>query len=367
MPDVGLSYNMLIINNSLDRRCNSKTWSGSATDEPMFDCGFTGHEHLYASDLINMNGRVYDPMTSSFLSPDNYVQDPTSQQGFNRYAYCFYNPLKYVDPTGERASGPDFRMMAAMIERMIREQCYNKWRDFLMGMGCISMIDINGSWGEFGWCKGISGSGNNSGGSSIALKNENGEMIADTSGPMMVGDDYKKKCAELGITPGEPIPEDKRNDEFLRLFQETFFPNMPMDLIREFTCENVPFDFNSEKYSGVEGVTKPIPYESLQGKSLFSGISDVYFNQDLVSCSPEDLYYTMGHEFVHVSQCSELACVEFRFTTCLNSAMDYWAYSWQCANGGRVIGYNPPSYNCLNIYKNLNYINFKWTCNLIHP
>ena len=136
-----------------------------------------------------MNGRVYES-----------AQDPTSQQGFNRYAYCFYNPLKYVDPTGERASGPDFRMMAAMIERMIREQCYNKWRDFLMGMGCISMIDINGSWGEFNWCKGGSGSGNSGGGSSIAPKNENGEMIADTSGPM-TGDGDPTHTKRDGKTP----------------------------------------------------------------------------------------------------------------------------------------------------------------------
>ena len=76
------------------------------TDEPLFDRGFTGHEHLYNFGLINMNGRVYDPYMSTFLSPDNYVQDSTSQQGFNHYAYCFYNPLKYVDPTGERAFGP---------------------------------------------------------------------------------------------------------------------------------------------------------------------------------------------------------------------------------------------------------------------
>ena len=52
-----------------------------------------------------MNGRMYDPLLSSFLSPDNYMHDPTSQQGFNRYAYCMYNPLKYVDPSGERQMG----------------------------------------------------------------------------------------------------------------------------------------------------------------------------------------------------------------------------------------------------------------------
>ena len=71
------------------------------TDEPMFDRGFTGYEHLYAFGLINMNGRVYDPQMSSFLSPDNFIQCPDNPQNFNRYAYCVYNPLKYVDPSGE--------------------------------------------------------------------------------------------------------------------------------------------------------------------------------------------------------------------------------------------------------------------------
>ena len=66
-----------------------------------FDRGFTGHEHLVDFDLINMNGRVYDPFTSSFLSVDNYVQDPSYTQNFNRYAYCMNNPLKYTDPDGE--------------------------------------------------------------------------------------------------------------------------------------------------------------------------------------------------------------------------------------------------------------------------
>ena len=81
---------------------NPNTWTGSFTGRPMFDRGFTGHEHAYAFGLINMNGRMYDPVTSSFLSVDQYVQSPDNAQGFNRYAYCMNNPLRYVDPSGWR-------------------------------------------------------------------------------------------------------------------------------------------------------------------------------------------------------------------------------------------------------------------------
>ncbi|GAB6013456.1 RHS repeat protein, partial [Viscerimonas tarda] len=51
--------------------------------------GYTGHEHLPEFSLINMNGRVYDPVLGRFLSPDPYVQMPDFSQNFNRYSYCF--------------------------------------------------------------------------------------------------------------------------------------------------------------------------------------------------------------------------------------------------------------------------------------
>ena len=57
---------------------DADTWTGTGTEAPMFDRGYTGHEHLDAFGLINMNGRCYDPMMSSFLSVDAYLQDPTS-------------------------------------------------------------------------------------------------------------------------------------------------------------------------------------------------------------------------------------------------------------------------------------------------
>ena len=81
------------------------TYVGTS-NKPLFDRGFTGHEHLCHFSLINMNGRMYDPVTSSFLSADRYVQDPTSAMGFNRYAYCMYNPLRFVDPTGLQMKKP---------------------------------------------------------------------------------------------------------------------------------------------------------------------------------------------------------------------------------------------------------------------
>ncbi len=83
-------------------RRNPDTWQ--LTDNPDLSFtsrGFTGHEHIDEFGLINMNGRVYDPITGQFLSPDNYVQMPDYSLGFNRYAYALNNPLIYTDPNGE--------------------------------------------------------------------------------------------------------------------------------------------------------------------------------------------------------------------------------------------------------------------------
>ena len=63
--------------------------------------GFTGHEHLQRFNIINMKGRLYDPVIGRFFSPDNCVQMPDFTQNYNRYSYCLNNPLAYVDPSGE--------------------------------------------------------------------------------------------------------------------------------------------------------------------------------------------------------------------------------------------------------------------------
>jgi RHS repeat-associated protein len=90
-----------------------------------FHRGFTGHEHLPEFNLINMNGRLYDPQLGSFLSPDPFVQAPDYLQSCNRYSYCLNNPLKYTDPSGEifgiddlvaAAIGGTFNLVSNLIQ-----------------------------------------------------------------------------------------------------------------------------------------------------------------------------------------------------------------------------------------------------------
>ncbi len=62
--------------------------------------GFTGHEMLDDTDLVQMNGRIYDPSLGNFLSADPFIQDKYLGASLNRYSYVWNNPLSYTDPSG---------------------------------------------------------------------------------------------------------------------------------------------------------------------------------------------------------------------------------------------------------------------------
>lgn len=62
--------------------------------------GFTGHEQDDDVDLVDMIGRVYDPVQQRFLSADPPAPDPVDGQAYNPYAYVRNNPLNATDPTG---------------------------------------------------------------------------------------------------------------------------------------------------------------------------------------------------------------------------------------------------------------------------
>ena len=62
--------------------------------------GYTGQEQLDDLSLVHLNGRVYDPMTGRFTSPDPTIPDPFDLQSLNRASYVRNSPMDKVDPTG---------------------------------------------------------------------------------------------------------------------------------------------------------------------------------------------------------------------------------------------------------------------------
>ena len=145
-------------------RRNPATWvnySGNLPDfititDPDFitDRGFTGHEHFDMFGLINMNGRVYDPVASRFLSPDSFVQSPELALNYNGYVYCLNNPLIYTDPSGEFI----FTALLPGIGVFIDAAC---WGAVLGGAGYTASVGFseggfsNWDWGQFGKSVGI--------------------------------------------------------------------------------------------------------------------------------------------------------------------------------------------------------------------
>ncbi|MES2656524.1 MAG: RHS repeat-associated core domain-containing protein [Bacteroidota bacterium] len=81
--------------------------------------GYTFHEHLEEFNLINMNGRVYDPLLARFLNADPLIQDNTDAQNYNRYSYVLNNPTKYTDPSGYAYT--NFDLITGGLTRMYQE------------------------------------------------------------------------------------------------------------------------------------------------------------------------------------------------------------------------------------------------------
>ncbi len=115
--------------------------------------GYTGHEMLNEYDIINMNGRLYDPVIGRFFSPDNYVQIPFNSQNFNRYSYCLNNPLKYTDPSGEWFGIDDaviafavFNLASSMMQASFNGQ--SVWKAGAISL--LSSVAIYGIGAAFG-------------------------------------------------------------------------------------------------------------------------------------------------------------------------------------------------------------------------
>ncbi len=101
----------------------SPSWDGNNagpfTSHPTI--GFTGQEAEDEVGLVNMKGRIYDPMTARFLSTDPHVAAPTSAQSWNPYSYVLNNPLAFTDPSGFdpiHAGGGSITPMSSAADRV---------------------------------------------------------------------------------------------------------------------------------------------------------------------------------------------------------------------------------------------------------
>jgi RHS repeat-associated protein len=62
--------------------------------------GFTGHANDTDLGLIDMGGRIYDPLAGRFMTEDPVMQAPYWSQGLNPYSYVFNDPINHTDPSG---------------------------------------------------------------------------------------------------------------------------------------------------------------------------------------------------------------------------------------------------------------------------
>jgi RHS repeat-associated protein len=69
------------------------------------DFGYTGQRALAGTGLMDYNARWYDAALGRFVSADSLVPGAGNPQAFNRYSYVLNNPIRLVDPSGNRACG----------------------------------------------------------------------------------------------------------------------------------------------------------------------------------------------------------------------------------------------------------------------
>lgn len=122
-------------------------------------------------------------------------------------------------------------------------------------------------------------------------------------------------------------------DAFLKKAQKTWYPDAPMDKVNNFTVENL--SEKAQKYfkDPISAFTDP----ELTSNALLTGNSSVYFNPNVAFENSKSLYFTMGHELLHVSQISILAGQSLSYVNqSLRQMMEFQGYNYEAYLGRRV-------------------------------
>ncbi len=368
----------------------------------LLDRGYTGHEHLQGVELIHMNGRLYDPLLHRFLAPDNYVQDPYNTQNFNRYGYVYNNPLMYTDPSGELGI-----LAAVAIGAAVAAGTYTVTAltaDIPFTAGGLAKATLIGGFsaavtfgisqatsgitqlvprvavraviqgGFQGTMTGISGGNFWRGFSSGAIASLATSVIEEGIGKLKQNAAFRRGADKLGIEGSDPVPQ---TDEFIKKAQEAWYPDAPTENIINHSVENVP-EIYVKKLTKGNGYAITVPAKKVfsSGEEILSGRSSIYYNPNGAAfTSAKQLFYTMGHEMVHVSQFGVLGTMGMKvddykklWLQGLSDIKEFHAYSYEASLGssnygayhgraGEIMKWRP------DLFKSLNYINFQWTKN----
>lgn len=245
--------------------------------------GFTGHEHLPWFNMINMNGRLYDPLTGQFLSPDNNVQLPDFTQNLNRYTYCLNNPLKYTDPDGEWV----ITALTMLANMYVSTSAANGWQfnpakwDWRNVKTWSSLVQ-----------SGISGYNMGS-----SAENFVKEKAFDFRMNRAIND------KSIQTNPDGSLI---KSDETLYDFSRQYFKRFKYR-------NNIPLRYDNS--INTDGITYGVTLWDPVGLKPVCSFSDIAFS------SKKALFLTMGHEYIHATH------YLLRFPS--SSLGDYAAFSWE--------------------------------------
>jgi RHS repeat-associated protein len=78
-------------------------WGTTRSGTLPTDRQYTGQISESQLGIYFYNARYYDPYLARFISPDTLIPQPGSPLAWDRYSYTYNNPIRYSDPTGNRA------------------------------------------------------------------------------------------------------------------------------------------------------------------------------------------------------------------------------------------------------------------------
>ena len=308
--------------------------------------------------------------------PDKYVANSGFTQDFNRYSYCRNNPLSYTDPSGNNIFDMFFNIISFPAKLLtvgftwINDKMNGDSRpngyfnaSYLCGVtepgGYFNYNPVNAV--PFGhplytqpFAYANTGSVAYGTGWAMGADNEWGDITSgfgrNLKAPLIKTKTMAEKIYSTEnfyrLGHGEPVPQNFNNAGFVEKMKNRWFRKAPN-----------PIGYRIHAFSGGEGYT-----QAHTSDGHLTGESTVHLHEDLAFTSLQQLFLTLGHELLHVSQIKELA--GFKLTIYNDppflNMMDHYAYefSYFLLNGSK----RTPFVNDYSEYHaRLMHTNFSWS------